>query len=55
MIGMNTVVLPNVRIGKGCIIGANSVVSQDIPDYAMAAGSPAHVVSLFDTKTRLWS
>lgn len=53
-IGMNTVILPNVRIGKGCVIGANSVVSRDIPDYAMAMGSPAHVVSLFSTQTRTW-
>lgn len=43
-LGIGCVVLPNVRIGKGCIIGANSVVSRDIPDYSVAAGVPAVVL-----------
>lgn len=43
-IGMGTLVLPNVRIGKRCFIGANSVVTSDIPDYSVAAGSPAKVI-----------
>jgi acetyltransferase-like isoleucine patch superfamily enzyme len=55
IIGMHTVVLPNVHIGRGCIIGAGSIVSQDIPDYAMAAGSPARVISRFDPQTRAWN
>jgi acetyltransferase-like isoleucine patch superfamily enzyme len=42
-LGIGCVVLPNVRIGKGCVIGANSVVTRDIPDYSVAAGSPAVV------------
>ena len=54
-VGMHSVILPNVRIGKGCIIGAGSVVGQDIPDYSMAAGSPAHVISIFDPETRTWT
>ena len=54
-IGMHSVVLPNVRIGRGCIIGAGSIVSQDIPDYAMASGSPARVISIFDPHTRTWT
>ncbi|MEO6802231.1 MAG: DapH/DapD/GlmU-related protein, partial [Granulicella sp.] len=44
LIGMGTMVLPNVRIGKRCVIGANSVVTSDIPDYSIAAGSPARVI-----------
>lgn len=54
-IGMKTVILPNVRIGKGCVIGAGSVVDSDIPDYAVVAGSPARVVSIFDPNTRQWN
>jgi acetyltransferase-like isoleucine patch superfamily enzyme len=54
-VGMKTVILPNVRIGKGCVIGAGSVVDKDIPDYAMAAGSPVRIVSVFDPTTRRWS
>jgi acetyltransferase-like isoleucine patch superfamily enzyme len=37
-------VLPNVRIGKGCVIGAHSVVTRDIPDYSVAAGAPAKIL-----------
>ena len=43
-IGFGSVVLPNVRIGKGCVIGANSVVTRSIPDYSVAAGAPAVVL-----------
>jgi len=55
IIGMNTVVLPNVRIGKGCVIGAGSVVNRDVPDYSIAAGAPARVLSTFDTAARKWN
>jgi acetyltransferase-like isoleucine patch superfamily enzyme len=44
VLGFGTVVLPNVRIGKGCVIGANSVVTRSIPDYSVAAGAPAVVL-----------
>lgn len=40
-LGIGCIVLPNVRIGKGCVIGAHSVVTCDIPDYSVAVGSPA--------------
>jgi len=53
-IGMHTVILPNVTIGRGCVIGAGSVVTRDIPDYCVAAGSPARVVSAFNAETRTW-
>jgi len=34
----------NVKIGRGCVIGANSVVTHDIPEYSIAAGVPARVI-----------
>ncbi len=43
-LGIGCVVLPFVRIGKHCVIGANSVVTRDIPDFSVAAGSPAKVL-----------
>ena len=43
-IGAYSLVLPGVTIGKGSIIGARSVVSEDIPPYSIAFGSPAKVV-----------
>ena len=41
-------VLPGVTIGEGCVIGAYSVVSRDIPPYSFAAGSPARVIRKLD-------
>jgi acetyltransferase-like isoleucine patch superfamily enzyme len=43
-LGQNVVVCPGVTIGMGSVVGANSVVNQDIPDYCVAAGVPARVV-----------
>jgi acetyltransferase-like isoleucine patch superfamily enzyme len=43
-LGQNVVVCPGVTIGQGAVVGANSVVNQDIPDYCVAAGAPARVV-----------
>lgn len=43
-VGANAVILTGVTIGDGAVIGANSVVTKDIPPYAVAAGSPAKLV-----------
>lgn len=43
-IGQNVTVLPGVHIGDGAIIGANSVVSKDVPPYCVAAGNPIKIV-----------
>jgi acetyltransferase-like isoleucine patch superfamily enzyme len=37
-------IMPNVHIGKGSIIAANSVVTKDIPEHCVAAGSPAKII-----------
>ena len=43
-IGINAVIVGNVKIGKHCVIGANSVVTKDVPDYCVAVGSPTRVI-----------
>jgi acetyltransferase-like isoleucine patch superfamily enzyme len=47
-LGQNVVVCPGVTIGEGAVIGANSVVTQNIPDYCVAAGAPARVVKTIE-------
>lgn len=47
-IGHGAVILPGARIGKHVVIGANAVVTGDIPDYSVAVGSPARVIRRFD-------
>lgn len=43
-IGQNVSIMPDVVIGEGCIIGANSVVTHDIPAFSIAAGCPAKII-----------
>jgi acetyltransferase-like isoleucine patch superfamily enzyme len=47
-IGFDSVVLPGVRIGDGAIVGARSVVTGDVPPYAIVAGNPARVIRQLD-------
>ena len=53
--GANVVVTSGVTIGERCVIGANSVVTTDVPPWSIAAGAPARVVRQIDpaaTSTR---
>ena len=47
-IGFDSVVLPGVTIGDGAIVGARSVVTQDVPPYAIVAGNPARIIRQLD-------
>ena len=43
-IGDKATILPNVTIGKGCVIAANAVVTKDVPEYSVVAGVPARII-----------
>jgi acetyltransferase-like isoleucine patch superfamily enzyme len=43
-IGANCTIIGGVKIGKCSIIGANSFVNKDIPDYSLAYGSPVQII-----------
>lgn len=45
-LGEKVSVMPGIHIGRGAIIGANSVVTKDIPAYAVAVGAPAKVIKM---------
>jgi acetyltransferase-like isoleucine patch superfamily enzyme len=53
-LGIGTVVLPNVRIGKHVITGARSVITRDVADYSVVAGAPARIVSRYDFAREAW-
>jgi acetyltransferase-like isoleucine patch superfamily enzyme len=52
-IGENAVVI-GAKIGKNCVIGANAVVTHDIPDYCVAAGAPARIIKRYNPKEGKW-
>jgi lipopolysaccharide O-acetyltransferase len=53
-LGDNVVVLSGVQIGDYCVVGANSVVSRDLPSGVIAVGSPAVPIKLWDSTLKRW-
>lgn len=47
-IGANATLLPGVTIGKGAMIGAGSVVTKDVPPYAVVVGNPARIIKYIE-------
>lgn len=45
-LGAAVMIMPNVTVGTGVVIGAGSIVTKDIPEYAIAVGNPARVVRM---------
>lgn len=53
-IGTHAAIIGDVHIGKHCIVGANSVVLKDIPDYCVVVGSPARIVKTWSNEIKEW-
>lgn len=49
-IGANATVLPGITVGEWAMVGAGSVVTKDVPDFAVVVGSPARVVGTVDKR-----
>lgn len=52
--GMDTVVHLAEETAKNCVIGTNSVVTTDIPDWSIVVGSPARIFKRYDFSTQSW-
>jgi len=53
-IGEGVCIMAGVTIGVGCVIGALSVVTKNIPAYSIAVGAPARVIKTFDFDINEW-
>jgi acetyltransferase-like isoleucine patch superfamily enzyme len=53
-LGINVCVLSGVTIGRHSVIGANSVVTRDVPPFSVACGNPAAVVKQYDRSRERW-
>ena len=47
-VGAGSTILPGVTVGKYAIVGSDSVVTKDVPDYAVVVGNPAKVIKYLD-------
>ena len=52
--GMDVKVFPGVHIGNNVIVGANSIVMNDIPAYSVCVGVPARVIKTYNFETKTW-
>lgn len=53
IIGTNTVILPGIVIGEGCSVGANAVVTKDLPPWSLCVGAPARPIKKRPSETIL--
>ena len=51
-LGINSTVLPGVTLGYGCIVGANSVVTKDVPPMTIVAGNPARIIKKIEPQKK---
>src|SRR5204862_224580 len=51
-IGFDSCVLPGVTIGEGSVVGARSVVTQNVPPFTVVAGNPARIIRYLDRTQR---
>jgi acetyltransferase-like isoleucine patch superfamily enzyme len=51
-LGTGAIILPNVRIGTGAVVGAGAVVTKDVPDFTVVGGIPAKVIKKIHIQDR---
>lgn len=52
-IGENACII-GARIGRHCVVAANAVVTHDVPDYCVVAGTPARIIKRYDFAAKAW-
>jgi tetrahydrodipicolinate N-acetyltransferase len=52
VVGANAVILEGVRVGRGSVVAAGAIVTQDVPEGVVVAGAPARIIKEIDAKTK---
>ncbi len=47
-VGFGAIIMPGVRLGKGCVVGSKTIITQDVPPYAIVVGDPAKIVKYLE-------
>ncbi len=53
-LGLNTVIMPNVKLGRYVVVGSSSVVKRNVPDYSVVDGNPATLQMRYDSEADSW-
>jgi acetyltransferase-like isoleucine patch superfamily enzyme len=53
-IGTHCAIIGDVHIGRNCVVGANSVVTKDIPDFCVVVGNPGKIIKKYNRETEKW-
>lgn len=53
-LGINCVITGNLTIGRGSIVGANSLVKRDVPPFCVVVGNPAKIIKMYNPQTGIW-
>lgn len=43
-LGTGSIIFPGIRVGRGAVVGAGSIVTRDVPDFTVVAGNPARIL-----------
>lgn len=53
-IGLGAIILPNVKLGRHCVVGAHAVVTKSFPDFSVITGAPATSVKIYSEEACRW-
>lgn len=53
-VGFGSIIQAGTKLGKHCVVGANSVIRGEYPDYSVIVGAPGRIVKYFDLNSKKW-